>query len=84
MYKIEIAPAAERVLRKLPGSLQDRIVTAIENLATTPRKGATKLQGEQSLYRIRVGDYRVIYEIADKILIVLVLNIGHRREIYRR
>jgi mRNA interferase RelE/StbE len=84
MYKIEVAPAAERALKKLPAGIQQRIVKAIEDLAAEPRHGSTKLQGEHSLYRIRVGDYRVIYEVADKILTVLVLKIGHRGEIYQR
>jgi mRNA interferase RelE/StbE len=83
-YRIQIAPSAVRQLRKLPGSVQERIVEHVEQLATDPRpRGAIKLQGEDDLYRIRVGDYRVIYQIRDDELIVLVLRVEHRREVYR-
>jgi mRNA interferase RelE/StbE len=83
-YRIQIAPSAVRQLRKLPASVQERIAGHIEELAIDPRpRGAIKLQGEDDLYRIRVGDYRVIYTIRDDELIVLVLRVGHRREIYR-
>lgn len=77
-------PSAERVLRKLPASAQRRIIAAAEALADGPRPaGVTKLAGDENLWRIRVGDYRVIYEIHDDRLIVMVLAIGHRRDVYR-
>jgi mRNA interferase RelE/StbE len=64
--------------------VQERIVGRIEELAAEPRpRGAVKLQGEDDLYRIRVGDYRVVYTIRDEELIVLVLRVGHRRDVYR-
>jgi mRNA interferase RelE/StbE len=83
-YRIQIAPSALRQLRKLPQSTQDRIVRRVEGLAGDPRpRGSVKLQGEEDLYRIRVGDYRVIYQVRDEELIVLVVRVGHRREVYR-
>ena len=83
-HRIQIAPSAVRQLRKLPTSVQERIVGHIEDLAIEPRpRGSIKLQGEDDLYRIRVGDYRVIYTVKDEELIVLVLRVGHRREVYR-
>ena len=83
-HRIQIAPSAVRQLRNLPTSVQERIVEHIEELAVEPRpRGVVKLQGEDDLYRIRVGDYRVIYTIRDEELIVLVLRVGHRREVYR-
>ena len=50
----------------------------------SPTKGVEKLEGQERRYRLRVGDYRVIYEIQDEVLIVLIVRIGHRREVYRR
>jgi mRNA interferase RelE/StbE len=83
-HRIQIAPSAVRQLRKLPAPVRGRIVEHIEALAIGPRpRGSTKLQGEDELYRIRVGDYRVIYAVRDEELIVLVLRVGHRREVYR-
>lgn len=63
---------------------QERIQRHIDALATEPRPpGCVKMSGIERTYRIRVGDYRIIYEIRDNVLIVLVLRIGHRREAYR-
>ena len=66
------------------GALRLRFEKAIDALADTPRPaGCTKLAGTTRRYRIRIGHYRVIYEIRDKVLLVLVLDAGHRRDIYR-
>jgi mRNA interferase RelE/StbE len=84
-YRIELSRGAEKVLAALPGEARDRIASKIDALTENPRpQGAKKLSGEDDLYRVRAGDYRVVYEIRDRVLIVLVLNIGHRREVYRR
>ena len=83
-YQILFAPPAEKSLAKLPNDIQRRIVKAVESLADNPRPvQSKKLQGPEDLYRIRVGDYRVVYDIRDQKLIVLIVRIGHRREIYR-
>jgi mRNA interferase RelE/StbE len=83
-YQIQIAPSAVRQLRKLPQSVQERIVRRVEALAADPRpRGSVKLEGEADLYRIRVGVYRVVYQVRDNELIVLVLRVGHRRDVYR-
>jgi mRNA interferase RelE/StbE len=67
----------------MPRDSQRRIVAKIESLAENPRPhGAIKLVGEDC-YRVRVGDYRIIYAIADEKLVVIIVEIGHRREIYR-
>jgi mRNA interferase RelE/StbE len=64
---------------------QVRIAHAIDSLADDPRpRGAVKLAGDQDFYRLRAGDYRIIYSITDEKLIVLVIAVGHRRDIYRR
>ena len=66
-------------------SLKRRIVQALRSLETNPRPtGCLKMQGSEELYRICFGDYRIIYEIRDAVLVVLVVNIGNRRDIYRR
>jgi mRNA interferase RelE/StbE len=84
-YQVSFAPAADRQLRKLPQAVQKRIVRAVEGLQTNPRPpGAIKLQGEHDLYRLRAGDWRVVYQLADDRLVVLVVRIGHRGDVYRK
>lgn len=84
-HRIRFTPHAVRQLRKLDSGARLRIQAAVELLADEPRPpGAKKLVGGDGAWRIRTGDYRVIYEIDDGVLIVLVLAVGHRREIYRR
>lgn len=83
-YRIEIAPVAVRQLRKLDRPARRRIQAAIELLAAEPRPaGAKKLVGGEGEWRVRTGDYRVVYEVRDDALVVLALAVGHRREIYR-
>ncbi|WP_347030696.1 type II toxin-antitoxin system RelE family toxin [Brevibacterium paucivorans] len=84
-YDIELSPAAVRQLRKLDGVARRRIKAAIELLSDDPRPpGAKKLVGGDGEWRVRTGDYRIVYEVRDHVLLVLVLAVGHRREIYRR
>jgi len=83
-YTIHFKPAVDRQLRRLPVEMQRRIIRAIEPLATNPRpSGVTKLRGDDNLWRLRIGTYRIIYEIHDDRLIVLVLRVAHRRDVYR-
>ena len=84
-YRIELAPTAKRDLKKFsPGAVLKRIRDAIDDLANEPRPdGVAKLQGADDLWRIRVGDYRIVYSINDGKLLVLVVRLGHRREIYK-
>ncbi|MFO0828728.1 MAG: type II toxin-antitoxin system RelE/ParE family toxin [Phycisphaerales bacterium] len=84
-YELLIKPSAGRELARL-GTKQDRqrIVTAIRGLAEQPRPvGCEKLAGADDLYRIRIGDYRVVYEILDAELVITVVKVGHRRDVYR-
>ena len=77
-YKALFKPSADRQLRKLPEAVQRRIVSEVESLAANPRPpGAAKLSGTENLWPIRIGDYRVVYEIDDERLIVLVLRVAH-------
>ena len=83
-YRIEFRPAAMRELAKLERSTRRRIAATLDPLAKTPRPpGVEKLKGHDHRYRVRCGDYRIIYEIKDRVLIILVLRIGHRRQVYR-
>ena len=83
-YTVDIKPAAQRNIRKLPQSLQIRITQRLKGLETEPRQGAKKLQGFENRYRVRLGDYRIIYEIYENILLVVVVDVGHRGNVYRR
>jgi len=83
-YSIDFAPSAAKELAKLPKTEQRRLAKKIDALAKDPRpQGVEKLAGGPSL-RVRVGDYRIVYEVKDRVLVILVLAIGHRREIYKR
>jgi mRNA interferase RelE/StbE len=83
-YTVHFKPSAERRLRRLPLSVQRRIVGEAAALGKNPRPaGVVKLAGDDNLWRIRVGDYRVVYEIHDDRLIVLVLRVAHRKDVYR-
>ena len=84
MYGLFLERGAERDLRRLPARLHDRIISAIQSLSEEPRpSGCRKLTGSARDWRIRVGDYRVVYEIADTIRVVRVNRVRHRREVYR-
>ncbi len=83
-YRIELRPAAVRALRKLDPPIRRRVQGAIALLAQDPRPPAARaLKGRPGL-RVRVGDYRVIYAIHDEVLLVVVVTLGHRRDIYDR
>ena len=84
MYRVLLERAAEKDLKRLSSEVHDRVITAIQRLATNPRPpGCRKLAGSENDWRIRVGDYRVVYEIADEIRVVRVNRVRHRRDVYR-
>jgi mRNA interferase RelE/StbE len=81
-YRIEINKKARKSLDKLSDFILAPVLSAINNLAENPRpQGYRKLKGRKG-YRIRVGDYRVIYEITDHVLLIEVIDLGHRKDIY--
>lgn len=83
-YRIELRPAAVRVLRKLDPQVRHRIQGAIAMLAHDPRPpGARALQGRDGL-RVRVGEYRIIYKVDDRVLTVVVVRLGQHRDVYDR
>lgn len=82
-YEIRLSQTVVKKLSKLPSDVEQRIIDSIELLINNPQpQGCKKLKGRDG-YRIRIGDYRVIYQIKDKILTILVLDIGHRKDIYQ-
>jgi len=82
-YSVEILRSAQKQLARIDRQDQSRIISAIQSLEDNPRpQGCQKLTGRQA-WRIRVGAYRVIYEIRDNELLVLVVTLGHRRDAYR-
>jgi len=84
MFRILFRPSADRQLRRLSAGVQRRLVAAVESLTDEPRPpGAVKLAGEENLWRIRVGQYPVVYSIRDGELIVLVVRVAHRKDDYR-
>lgn len=81
-YKVTLTKTAQKQLDKLPGSVSQDLIAVISTLAQTPRPtGYKKLKGRPG-YRVRVGNYRIIYDIIDKILVVEVIALGHRKDIY--
>ena len=84
-YNIEWKHSAARELRKLLREAVLRILQAVEHLATEPYPhGVRKLVGSEHTYRIRVGDYRVVYNVVSSALIIQIVRVGHRREVYGR
>ncbi len=83
-YRVIIKPSAEKVMRNLHKKVLRTIARKIDLLAGEPRPhGAVKLRGLDDLYRIRVQDYRIVYQIRDQELLILVIRIGHRKDVYR-
>ncbi len=83
-YEVEIENSAAKAVQRLQRHDQIRVVAAMADLAAEPRPhGCTKLLGTESSYRVRVGNYRIVYTIDDGIRVVTVTRVGHRKEIYR-
>ena len=84
-YVVKFKPSAARSLRALNRADQIKVAAKINSLANNPRPtGVKNLEAKKSLYRVRMGDYRIIYQIKDNILVVLVVAIGHRKDIYNK
>ena len=83
-YRVEFTTAAAKELRKLDGGIRRRILAGIAKLQNDPRPpGCKKLVGESDAWRIRIGDYRVLYDVEDDVLVVTVVRVVHRREVYK-
>uniref|UniRef100_A0A942YB56 Type II toxin-antitoxin system RelE/ParE family toxin n=1 Tax=Neobacillus citreus TaxID=2833578 RepID=A0A942YB56_9BACI len=83
-YRVEFTSSAARAIRKLPKNVRTRLLDAVAQLSDDPRPvGSRKLAGAEIAWRVRAGDYRVIYEVEDDVLLVTVVRAAHRREVYR-
>ncbi len=82
-YQVVLAPLATRQIEKLPTNIQQRVRAKLRDLADDPRPSGVKKLKSGTNYRIRVGDYRIIYKIEDDILLVTVVRVGHRRDVYK-
>lgn len=85
-YQIEFTKSAKKEFDKLPESAQDKVLEAVKLLSVNPYSDllqVKKMRGADFLYRLRVGDYRIIYEVQNKKLIIIIIKIGHRRDVYR-
>ena len=84
-YRVGFSRPAERQFRALPAEVRRRIAPRVDALADAPRpRGTEKLEGGEDLYRLRVGDHRILCEIREQVLLILVVRVAHRREVYRR
>ena len=84
-YSVRIKKSAARELADLPRKDQERVIERIRGLANNPRPpGAEKLAGSDDKFRLRQGNYRILYAIEDDVLMVYVVKIGHRKDVYRR
>jgi len=83
-YSIEVTKSAAKALRKIPKSEQKRISEKIDTLAhELPDPDITKMKGNNPFHKVRIGNYRIIYEIQNEIMVILIVKIGHRKDIYR-
>ena len=84
-YDIKVGPAAARQLRKIDGRVLRQVAAKIDSLALDPRpRGCEKLSGYDDLYRVRVGDYRIVYGVEDRLVLIVVLRVGNSAEVYQR
>lgn len=83
-YALELAPAAVRDLKRVPKDIVAQITQTVDALCADPRpQGCEKLEGSGGFLRVRCGDYRIIYQVLDEVLVVLVVRARHRREVYK-
>jgi mRNA interferase RelE/StbE len=82
-FQVILPKSVQKELNRLPDDIANRILARLEGLETNPRPPDVKKLKGRDAWRIRVGDYRVIFEIHDRVLQIIVINVGHRREIYR-
>jgi len=84
-FEVRLKPSARRGFSKLPREVQRRLASRLDSLSVDPRpSGCENLAGEKRLYRVRVGDFRIVYQINDRARLVLIAAIGHRSDVYRR
>lgn len=83
-YRIKVQRSAAKALKKIPKPDRKRISKKIDSLAEKlPNTDTTKMKGNNPFHKVRVGDYRIVYEIQDDLLVILIVKVGHRKDIYR-
>ena len=83
-YAVRLDPRTWKGIERLPDDIRGRIVRRLKSLEEDPRPpGVAKLSGAEDLYRVRAGDWRIVYAVRDRELVVVVVRLGHRREVYR-
>ena len=83
-YRIKVKRSAAKTLKKIPKTDRKRIVDKIDTLAECPpNPDTTKMKGNNPFHKVRVGDYRIVYEIHEDVLVILIVKVGHRKDIYR-
>ena len=84
MYSVFVPKSVEKQIRKLPSDIEDRVRVVIDGLKSVPQpQGCETMQGHRNIYRLRVGDYRIVYKIEKSRVIIEVVAVGHRKDIYR-
>lgn len=84
-YRIKWTSSSLKELRKLPGPIIQRIIKKVEDLSQNPFPNKVrKLAGSKNLYRIRLQDYRVIYRIEEDVLVIVIIKVGHRKDVYKK
>ncbi len=84
-HEVEVSRTAEKQLRKLPRDVQERVVRRMLLLAEDPfPQGARKLTGYDDVYRVRVGRYRILYSVSPRRMVIIILKVGQRKDVYRR
>jgi mRNA interferase RelE/StbE len=83
-YRIAVKRSAAKALEKIPNPDRKRIIEKIDSLAENlPNREITKLKGNNPFHKVRTGDYRIIYEVQEEVLVILIVKVGHRKDIYR-
>ena len=84
-YRIEVKKSAAKALKKIPKGDKKRIIEKIDSLAENlPSLDTTKMKGNNPFHKVRTGDFRIIYEIQEDVLVILIVKVGHRKDIYRK
>ena len=84
-YRIAVKRSAAKAIKKIPNPDRKRIIEKIDSLAENlPDPEITKLKGNNPFHKIRTGDYRIIYEVQEEVLVILIVKVGHRKDIYRK
>ncbi|MGB9498320.1 MAG: type II toxin-antitoxin system RelE family toxin [Dissulfuribacterales bacterium] len=83
-YRVKVKKSAAKVIKNIPKADRKRIVNKIDSLTKNlPNPDTTKMKGNNPFHKVRIGNYRIVYEIQDEVIVILIVKIGHRKDIYR-